>query len=85
MTTMSNGRVEIVICLGSSCFARGNKNIVQEIKKFLEENNLMHKVTFRGKHCFGKCENGPSLTIGEKKFELVTLGSIREVLENELL
>jgi NADH:ubiquinone oxidoreductase subunit E len=85
MTTMSNGRVEIVICLGSSCFARGNKMIVQEIKKFLEENNLMHKVIFRGKHCFGKCENGPALTIGKKKFEQITLGSIREILENELL
>jgi len=82
---MNNGRVELVICLGSSCFARGNKIIVHEIKKFLEENNLMHKVIFRGKHCFGKCEDGPALMIGEKKFEQITPGSIRQILENELL
>lgn len=75
----------MVICLGSSCFARGNKRIVHEIKKYLEEHNISHKVIFRGKHCFGNCENGPGLIIGEKKFVQISLDTIHDILEEELL
>jgi NADH:ubiquinone oxidoreductase subunit E len=83
--TTNNGRIEIVICLGSSCFARGNKMIVKEIKRFLDENGLSHKVVFRGEHCFGNCENGPGLAIGEKKFVQISSGTIRDILEEVLL
>ncbi len=31
---------EIVICLGSSCFARGNKQTVKIIQDYLKNNNL---------------------------------------------
>ncbi len=81
---MSN-QFEIVICLGSSCFARGNKQMVQIVKKFLEEHRLMHKVRFRGKHCFGNCENGPSMTIGDERFEHISAESIEDILESRLL
>jgi NADH:ubiquinone oxidoreductase subunit E len=81
---MSN-RNEIVICLGSSCFARGNKQIVQHVKKFLEEHRLAHRVMFRGKHCFGNCENGPSMMIGEKRFEHISADTINDILESQLL
>lgn len=80
-----NARAEIVICLGSSCFARGNKQMVQTVKKFLDDHQMAHKVRFRGKHCFGHCENGPSMMVGEKRYEHITPDSIVEILENELL
>ena len=32
-------KVEIKICLGSSCFSRGNRIILQDINKFIEESN----------------------------------------------
>ncbi|MBE0637482.1 MAG: (2Fe-2S) ferredoxin domain-containing protein [Bacteroidales bacterium] len=78
-------QLEVVICLGSSCFARGNKQMVQVVKKFMEDNNLMHKLKFRGKHCFGNCENGPSMMIGEKRHEHLNQQSVLEILERELL
>ncbi|HPE35344.1 MAG TPA: (2Fe-2S) ferredoxin domain-containing protein [Bacteroidales bacterium] len=82
---MIKEQTEVVICLGSSCFARGNKQMVQIIKKFLEDNNLMHKIKFRGKHCFGNCENGPSIMIGQKRFEHLDPESVLVILERELL
>ena len=76
---------EVVICLGSSCFARGNKQMVQIVKRFLDENNLAGKVVFRGKHCFGNCENGPSIMIDQKRYEHIDAESIVTILQNELL
>ena len=55
---------EIVICMGSSCFARGNKNYVEIIKKYLNEHNLTNKITFKGQLCSDNCSKGPVIQIG---------------------
>lgn len=75
----------LVICLGSSCFARGNKLLVQEVRKYLEEHRLGHRVDFRGKHCFGNCEHGPAIQIDNQRFDHINIENIRGILDRELL
>ena len=82
---MSSKKTEITICLGSSCFARGNKKIVRIIQEYIEENKLKDKVIFRGNHCFGKCNIGPVLKINERFFEEVQETSVRQILDNALM
>ena len=54
---------EVVICLGSSCFARGNKQLVKIVNDYLRDRNLLSEVRFRGERCFGQCASGPSLKL----------------------
>ena len=75
----------VLICLGSSCFARGNKHLVQEIRQYLDEHKLGHRVDFKGKHCFSNCENGPAIQIDDKRFDHISKDNIRGILDNELL
>lgn len=75
---------EITICLGSSCFSRGNKDITQMIKVYLSENNLEDKVKFRGGHCFSECSKGPNLKINDKLFSHVSVDNLIEILESNL-
>ncbi len=58
----------ITICLGSSCFSRGNKEILSIVKKFIAEHELEEEVFFRGELCTGNCEKGPVLKIDEKLY-----------------
>lgn len=60
---------DIVICLGSSCFSRGNKQTVQIIKNYLKSNQLEDQVFFHGNHCYGNCENGPIIKVDDKEFQ----------------
>ncbi|MCF8366381.1 MAG: (2Fe-2S) ferredoxin domain-containing protein [Bacteroidales bacterium] len=76
---------ELIICLGSSCFARGNKQMVQIVRQFLEDHKLTHKVVFKGKHCFGNCENGPGIKINDRLYEHIDEDKILVILEKELL
>lgn len=54
---------EVVICLGSSCFARGNKQLVKIVNNYLCDRNLLNEVRFHGERCFGQCAVGPSLKL----------------------
>lgn len=75
-------KTEVVICLGSSCFARGNRKIVEMVKKYLKEKNLEDRVYFHGTHCFGNCEHGPGLRIEDREYSGVNEDNILEILNN---
>jgi NADH:ubiquinone oxidoreductase subunit E len=60
---MEINKKEVVICLGSSCFARGNKQLVRIVNDYLRDRNLMNVVRFHGERCFGQCAVGPSLKL----------------------
>lgn len=77
-------RIEMQICLGSSCFSRGNKEVVMFIKEYLKSNHLEDRVVFKGARCMGLCSNGPNLRINGEAVEGVTLSKIEGILEKEL-
>jgi len=72
------------ICLGSSCFSRGNKEVVSFIRDYLKRNHLEDKVVYKGARCMGHCSNGPNLRINDVISEGVTLARIEGILEKEL-
>ncbi|HOK60105.1 MAG: (2Fe-2S) ferredoxin domain-containing protein [Tenuifilum sp.] len=78
-------RAELIICLGSSCFARGNKATLKAIMKFLDDHDLKDKVNFHGGHCFGNCAEGPNISINGKIYTGVDENGIIDILTNELL
>ena len=71
---------DITICLGSSCFSRGNRHTLELIKSYLKEHGLEDKVFFRGDLCDGLCEQGPILKIDGKVYKHVTSENIYEIL-----
>jgi len=76
--------IEMHICMGSSCFSRGNKDVVMYIREYLRKNHLDDKVIFKGARCMGNCSKGPNLRINDKTEEGVTLTKIEALLEKEL-
>ncbi len=74
---------EIKICLGSSCFSRGNKMTLQMVQKYLKDHQLERDVILKGSHCFSNCSAGPTMKIGEKIYEQVNSETVLEILETE--
>lgn len=75
---------EIVICLGSSCFSRGNRVCLGLIEKFLKDHNLEDHYFFHGSRCFDKCEKGPILKIGDEIHEKVQPDEVVNLLKRSL-
>lgn len=75
----------IVMCMGSSCFSRGNQENLQEVKDFLEKNDLVDKVVLKGSRCEKACLEGPNMTIDGKLFNGVGPDNLLTILEETLL
>lgn len=74
----------IEICLGSSCFSRGNREMVQVIRDFLRKNHLDDKVVLRGARCMNRCSEGPFIIINGKTYACIGIQEIEKILEKEL-
>ncbi len=75
---------EIVICLGSSCFSRGNRICLGIIERFLKDHNLEDHYFFHGSRCFDMCEMGPIMKIDGTIYEKVKPEEVIELLKKSL-
>ncbi|MBS0010773.1 MAG: (2Fe-2S) ferredoxin domain-containing protein [Bacteroidales bacterium] len=75
---------EIRVCLGSSCFSRGNREIVEEVRSFIDRHHLSEQVIFRGSHCLGNCREGPNISINGEITGSIDKTNIRGILSGKL-
>lgn len=75
---------EIVVCMGSACFSRGNAGTVPVIQEFLREKGLEQEVKVTGTLCQNQCRQGPNLCIDGECLCGVEPLSLRYHLEEHL-
>lgn len=61
----------IKICMGSSCFSRGNKENLESIKNYIREHKLETSIILTGNLCNGSCNSGPNITFNEIEYNNV--------------
>ena len=71
----------IKVCMGSSCFARGNAKNLQLIQRFLDDNNLDGEIELTGLRCGDKCSKGPNITIDGVEYNNIDSGTLLDILE----
>ena len=74
----------IQVCVGSSCFLRGSKNVIAEIENLINHYRLDDVVTLKGIFCLECCSDGVTVMIGKKIFTKVTKENVVELFENEV-
>lgn len=78
---MNNIKIEIVVCMGSSCFARGNAQNLELIENYIKENNLNAKIELSGSRCEGKCAEGPNIIVNGIEYAQVNEEKIFEIFK----
>lgn len=51
----------ILLCMGSSCFMRGNSKNLPKIQQFLKDHKLTESILLKGCRCGNCCGQGPNL------------------------
>ena len=75
---------EIVVCMGSACFSRGNARTVPVIQEYLREKGLEQAVKVTGILCQNRCRQGPNLDIDGQCLCGVDPTALGELLDERL-
>jgi len=76
-----DGAVEVVICLGSSCFARGNSENLATLNQFAQNRGGNISLRLTGRLCQDQCKEGPNVMVGGEIYHNVTPARMRELLQ----
>lgn len=75
----------ITICMGSSCFARGNERNVRTIQEFIHGHGIEAKVELTGSRCQNCCANGPRMLVDGVPYEQVDWEKLTGILNRILV
>ena len=71
----------IKVCLGSSCFIRGNDKTLAFLEEYVEKNQKDIKIELLGCRCTNLCQDGPNIFINDKKYSNRNKEELIQLLE----
>lgn len=80
-----DNRIQVTICLGSSCFSRKNRDVVTALQDYVSTKNLSDIVNLKGGHCFGKCSLGPIMIVEEQVYTEMTPTKAVAIVESYII
>ncbi len=73
--------LKIRICMGSSCFRRGNRKNLEFIETYIDEHGCVADVELVGSRCEELCRKGPNIQINGRMFHEVTQEMLFDILQ----
>ncbi|HMM12662.1 MAG TPA: NADH-dependent [FeFe] hydrogenase, group A6 [Bacteroidales bacterium] len=86
-------KIEVYVCVGTNCYMRGSRQLLQQITKYVVDNKLEDIVGFEGQEemvdvkatfCFERCDRGPVLRVNEQILEHATFEKARQMIDREV-
>ncbi len=71
----------IKVCLGSSCYVRGNDKTLAFLQEYVKQNNKDINIELVGCRCTNLCQDGPNIFIDDKKYSGLNQQEIIRLLE----
>jgi formate dehydrogenase (NAD+, ferredoxin) subunit C len=85
-TLVPKGEYTVSICMGTACYVRGAKPIVEKVSEMLGikpgETSADAKFSLVATRCIGACGLAPVLTVNEDVYGRLVLDEIPELLKN---
>jgi len=85
-STVPRGKHTIRVCLGTACYVRGGKRVVEELQKKLgidlNETTEDGRFTLEVARCIGACGLAPAMMIDDTVFKQVNVNKLDSILSN---
>jgi NADH:ubiquinone oxidoreductase subunit E len=83
-STKPKGKYTVSICLGTACYVRGGKEVVNKLKDVLSidvgETTEDKMFSLQVMRCIGACGLAPAMTINEKVYKQVNPNKLHRIL-----
>ncbi|MGQ9747537.1 MAG: [FeFe] hydrogenase, group A [Candidatus Caldatribacteriaceae bacterium] len=78
-------KVDVAVCVGTSCYLKGSYNILQGLLKLIKEHRVEDRVSVGATFCLERCSQGPNIRVNDEVISGVSEENLREVFEREVL
>ena len=83
-STQPRGKHTIRVCLGTACYVRGGKKIVERLKELLDvdigDTTKNRQFTFEVARCIGACGLAPAMSIDDQMYKQVNPDKLEQIL-----
>ncbi|NLN92889.1 MAG: NAD(P)H-dependent oxidoreductase subunit E [Candidatus Hydrogenedens sp.] len=84
-STNPKGRQTIRVCMGTACYVRGGKQLLEALKDKLKievgESTPDRELSLEVARCFGACGLAPTMSIGEEVYKRVRPAKVGEIID----
>ncbi|MEL7657875.1 MAG: NAD(P)H-dependent oxidoreductase subunit E [Bacillota bacterium] len=84
-STKPKGEYTISVCLGTACYVRGGKKIIEKLKELIEidvgETTKDMKFSLQVVRCMGACGLAPAIRINDKVYKRVNPNKLQMILK----
>ncbi|MCR4435494.1 MAG: NADH-quinone oxidoreductase subunit NuoE [Clostridiales bacterium] len=85
LSTKPRGEYTIRVCMGTACYVRGGKKIIERLKEVLDidvgETTADGKFTLEVTRCIGACGLAPAITINDRVYKQVNPDKLKDILK----
>ena len=78
-------KVDIAVCVGTSCYLKGSYDLLQELLELTKEYGVEDRVSVGATFCLEHCTEGPNIRINEEVFSGVSKDKLRQIFEEVVL
>jgi NADH:ubiquinone oxidoreductase subunit E len=76
--------IMVVVCMGSSCFSRGNNLTLKLLQDYIRENGYEDRVELKGSLCEDDCKCGPNISINGIRYREISAAACLQRLAKHL-
>lgn len=76
--------IDISLCMGSSCFARGNNRMLEMLEDAIEKNRWQDRVSLAGARCENRCGQGPNVVVDGALYQGLDEGALLDLLTEKM-
>ena len=76
--------LDIALCMGSSCFTRGNDILLKHLEEYIDTNGLDEQICLSGTRCTNNCSTGPNLLLEGTLYSGLDEGAMFDLLKKHL-
>lgn len=76
--------MKILICMGSSCYSRGNSQALENLENYINQESLESEIDLTGALCLGDCTDGPIVKIDGETYQGIHPDCIIDLVKHHL-
>ncbi len=77
-------KLVVELCMGSSCFARGNSQTLVALESYLQDSGYADCVDLVGHLCMGDCSKGPNIRIADTTYQGLVAEEVLQLVVDAL-